>query len=93
MTAARRDYGFCKGVCSLASAFDCHIRYRVYSSEISFWKDKWLEQTVLANSFQMLFSLAANKDAAVRDCYDLTHDNVVWSPQFRGEMEDWLVDG
>lgn len=47
---------------SVASAFERHIRYRAYSGEeILFWLDKWLGEAPLANSFPMLFSLAANK--------------------------------
>lgn len=29
----------------------------------------------------------------MRECYDLTHNKVVWALLFRRELEDWMVDG
>lgn len=90
---SRRASCFWKGVFSVADAFDSHIRYRPYSGEdILFWKDKWLGEVPLAFQFPVLFSFTANKEAYVKECFHLTQHKVVWGPEFRKQLEDWMVE-
>lgn len=90
----RRDSGFWKGVCFIAPTLERHIRYRAYTGEdVLFWLDKWLGEAPLVNVFPALYSFVANKQATVKDCYEFIQNKIIWGPQFRRDLEDWMVDG
>lgn len=57
-----------------------------------FWKDKWLGDAPSETLFPTLFSLANNKEATVKDCFEIINDKVVWGPTFRLQMDDWMVE-
>lgn len=57
--------------------------------DIFFWLDKWLGDAPLAQPFRVLFSVASNIEATIRECYYLIHNKV--GPQSWRELEDWMV--
>lgn len=67
-----------KEVCSILLVFNLHIRYRTYTGDdILFWTDRWLCEVSLAQKFPALFSLAANKEAKVKEWNDPHQNKVV----------------
>lgn len=46
-----------------------------------------------AQKFPVLFSLAANKETKVRECYVFHQNKVNWCPQFRRDLKDWMMEG
>jgi len=69
--------------------------YQVFSfrvgvgSSISFWHDRWCEESPLRDLFPSLYVLAVNRDASIADYYQRGPGCVVWSPVF---IHDAFVD-
>lgn len=73
---------------SLWTKLKDHIQYKVgKGTNILFWKQNWIGQEALCESFPDLFSFCTNPEAKVAE---------VWSPQgwnlsFRRLLNDWEV--
>lgn len=51
----------------------------------SFWKDRWIGDQPLAFTFPRIFSLSTQKEAKVRDLWDLHNGEASWNLSWRRE--------
>lgn len=58
------------------------------SSQVKFWKDRWLGSTTLHVSYPRLYQIASNQDSFVSQY----RDNNVFCPQFRRNLQDWEIN-
>lgn len=61
-------------------------------SKVRFWKDKWCGEVELWRLFPDLFSVAAEQDVLVSEVLKVEHGNVVWSPNFRRNLQYWEME-
>lgn len=54
---------------------------------IRFWKDRWLQGTVLMNEFSDLYQIANDQDSSISQNWQ---DNC-WQIQFRRDFQDWEI--
>ncbi|KAL3355533.1 hypothetical protein AABB24_019554 [Solanum stoloniferum] len=57
-------------------------------NKIKFWRDGWIDQIPLSESFPDLFSICNNPEARVCECWTTQG----WDLIFRRLMNDWEVD-
>ena len=59
---------------------------------VKFWKDKWWGNFALCNSFPSLYAFASSKEAWVKEFWDSSGEEGVWSPRFSKPFNDWEVE-
>jgi len=57
-------------------------------NKIKFWRDGWIDQIPLSESFPDLFSICNNPEARVCECWTTQG----WDLSFRRLLNDWEVD-
>ncbi|WMV26208.1 hypothetical protein MTR67_019593 [Solanum verrucosum] len=57
-------------------------------NKIKFWRDGWIDQIPLSESFPDLFSICNNPEARVCECWTTQG----WDLSFRSLLNDWEVD-
>ncbi|KAF7132679.1 hypothetical protein RHSIM_Rhsim09G0017900 [Rhododendron simsii] len=61
------------------------------SSDILFWKDKWLEGPPLCSLFPRVFSIISIKDKSVAAVFQRREEMDLWDFQFRRNLHSWEV--
>jgi hypothetical protein len=61
-------------------------------AKTKFWLDRWCRDTVLKETFPVLFGIAHAKNASVADNLELLGDSNQWSVSFSRETYDWELN-
>lgn len=56
---------------------------------ISFWRDLWVGESPLKDSFPNIYCLASDSQSSVANCYDFNRR--CWTPRLRRDLNDWEV--
>ena len=59
---------------------------------VKFWHDQWCGVSPLKGAFPELFSIAADKDAAVADLMSVRNGKILWEVVFVRNFQDWEME-
>ena len=59
---------------------------------VKFWHDQWCGDSPLKGAFPALFSIAADKEAAVADLMSIRNGKLHWEVTFARNFQDWEID-
>lgn len=59
---------------------------------VKFWKDSWCNDSSLMVEYPLLFNIAANKDAKVKDYFVGENGQISWNITFIRHFNDWELD-
>ncbi len=85
--------GLWKGIRRGWERFCPLISFSVGNGErVKFWYDQWCGDSPLKGAFPALFSIAADKEAAVADLMSIRNGKIHWEVTFVRNLQDWEID-
>ena len=57
-----------------------------------FWKDIWCGTKPLSETFHIIYTIAATKDANLEDLWDWSREEGGWNPTFLRSFHDWEIN-
>jgi hypothetical protein len=85
--------GLWKGIRRGWDQFTHFISFSVGNgARVKFWSDVWVGDSTLKGAFPDLFSIAADKEAAVADYLRIQNDHIHWEVMFERNLQDWEIE-
>jgi hypothetical protein len=85
--------GFWKGIQRGWDCFSHFISFLVGNGDrVKFWSNVWCGESTLKGAFPNLFSIAADKEAAVADYLMIRNGNIHWEVTFEQNLQDWEME-
>jgi hypothetical protein len=85
--------GLWKGIRKGWDRFSHSISFSVGNgARVQFWSDVWCGDSTLKGAFPDLFSIAADKEAAVADYLMIRNGNIHWEVTFERNLQDWEIE-